>query len=991
MAYSKNFALRVVLAFAILSSGWIYFSDRLLPMFVTTHVEQARWSIYKGFIYVVVTSVVLYYIINALKKMQCNKCLDIFEAANDAILVHEIETGKIIDVNRNACELLGFTPGEFSRHDSGIGNTVEKSCTTDNYREWFSKAVEGKPQCFEWKALHKDGYSIWVDVNLRRATISGSDRILAIVRDITDRKQEERLLQRLNRTLRTLTKCNEALIRAENESDLLNNICRIIVEYGGYRLAWVGYPGDDEARTMHPVAKAGCDSGNLETLGITWADTEKSRGPIGTALHDGLSPLEKDGQVTVLSLPLTTGSEVLGALTVHAWEQDFFDEEEMNLMVQLAGDLAYGIKSLRTAAERRHVEEALAKSENNLAEAQAIAHLGSWEFDLEKDEEHRSDEFFHILGLPARGNGRASDSVFKYIHPNDHEHVRKSLTGTMEEGKPYDVEYRIIRPDSIERIVHARGKSLKDASGKISRFIGTIQDITERKLADEALRKSEARFRALVEATTDWIWEVDENLVYVYSSPKIRDLLGYEPEEVIGKTPFDLMHPQEARRILSAFSALRDKGQPLSGLENVNIHKNGSLVTIETNGVPVFNDAGKLCGYRGIDRDISERKKLEQKYLQAQKMEAVGQLAGGIAHDFNNILTAIIGYQYLLLERLEDEKSRHFAQQVTKLAEKASNLTGNLLAFSRKQPVKPKLIDLNDTILNIGKILKRLISEDIEFRSILHEGLLYIMAVSGQIEQVLMNLATNARDAMPNGGVLTVRTEVTEIDGDIVLAQGCVKTGKYAIISVSDSGTGMDEETQKRIFEPFFTTKEVGKGTGLGLATVYGIVQQHEGFINVYSEPGEGTTFRIYLPLRGKESEEEKVLNDKTFPARGRETILLAEDEPELREVMRSLLEGGGYRVIAAADGDLALEEYIAHEADIDLLLLDVIMPKMNGRDVYDIISRTRPEIKTIFVSGYTKDIVERKGIPDTCHLVTKPFSPHAFLWKLREVLDQTI
>jgi CheY-like chemotaxis protein len=374
--------------------------------------------------------------------------------------------------------------------------------------------------------------------------------------------------------------------------------------------------------------------------------------------------------------------------------------------------------------------------------------------------------------------------------------------------------------------------------------------------------------------------------------------------------------------------------------------------------------------------------------LQAQKMEAVGQLAGGIAHDFNNILTAIIGYQHLLLERLEDEKSRYFSQQVTKLAEKASSLTVNLLAFSRKQPVKPKLIDLNDTILNVVKILKRLIGEDIEFHSILREGLLNIRAVSGHIEQVQMNLATNARDAMPDGGMLTVRTDVTEIEGDNVIATGNFTAGKYAVISVSDTGTGMDEETQKKIFEPFFTTKEVGKGTGLGLATVYGIIRQHEGFINVYSEPVEGTTFRIYLPLADKENEEEKLSNEKPYPERGRETILLAEDEPELREVMRSLLEGNGYRVIAAVDGEQALEEYITHEADIDLLLLDMIMPKMNGKEVYNIISMTRPDIKTVFISGYTADIIERKGIPDTCHLVTKPFSLHAFLCKLREVLD---
>jgi PAS domain S-box-containing protein len=506
------------------------------------------------------------------------------------------------------------------------------------------------------------------------------------------------------------------------------------------------------------------------------------------------------------------------------------------------------------------MEASLAKSKNNLAEAQSIAQLGSWEFDLGKDEEYRSDEFFRILGLPTRGNGRAHDSVFTYIHPSDRERVRKCLTDTLEQGKPYDVEYRIIRPDATERIVHARGKTLQDASGKITRFIGTILDVTE-------------------------------------------------------------------------------------------------------------------------------RKKLEQKYLQAQKMEAVGQLAGGIAHDFNNILTAIFGYQHLLLERLEDGKSRHFAGQVTTLAEKAANLTGNLLAFSRKQPVNPKPVDLNETVLNVGSILKRLIGEDIEFCCTTHDGLLPVMAVASQVEQVLMNLVTNARDAMPNGGILTISMGLSEIDANHVWVHGNGVPGKYAMISVSDTGAGMDEETQKRIFEPFFTTKDAGKGTGLGLSTAYGIVRQHGGFITVYSEPGEGTTFRIYLPLINAELTKQNQHVD-AVSEKGSETVLLAEDDKNIREVIRSLLEGNGYTVITAVDGDEALEQYIAHEPDIDILILDVIMPKMNGKEVYDIVSRTGKKVKTMFISGYSDEIIARKGIPDICPLVTKPFSPHAFHAKLREILD---
>ena len=830
---------------------------------------------------------------------------------------------------------------------------------------------------------------------------------LGIARDISDRKQTENSLIRINRALRTLAKCNEALTHAKNEPDLLNEICRIITENWGYRLARVGYKENDAAKSVRFVAQAGYEEGYTEKLDITWDDTERGRGPTGTAVREGFPCLVRDiqndpryapwreeakkyGYKSSLSVPLVNGTKVLGALTVDASEPDAFDDEEMKLLVQLADDLAFGIMSLRTGARNRDIAKKLAKSKHMLAEAQAIAHLGSWEYDLEKDEEYRSAEFSRILGLPPEETGPAHDSVLNYVHPDDRENVLKRITETLEEGKPYDIEYRIIRSDGAKRVVHAKGKTLADNNGKTTKFIGTALDITARTQAEEELRNSKERFRALVETTTDWIWETDENSAYTYSSPKIRDLLGYDPEEVIGKTSFDLMHPEEAQRLAEKHKTIKVAREPFSGILSVNMHKDGNLVTVETNGMPVFDVEGRFCGYRGISRDVTARKKLEQQYLQAQKMEAVGKLAGGIAHDFNNILTAIIGFQHLLYERLEDEKTRHYSEQVTMLAEKAAALTQDLLTFSRerKQTICPKPLDLNDTIEKTGKLLKRLIGEDIEFRTILHDGELPVMAVDSQIEQVLMNLATNARDAMPDGGSLTVRTDITEINIDFVRAHGYGEIGKCALVSVSDSGKGMDEQTRKRVFEPFFTTKEVGKGTGLGLATAYGIIKQHNGYINVYSEPGEGTTFCIYLPLAETGVGEEEGAKEHILPARGTETVLLAEDEPEVRESIKSLLESNGYRVIEAVDGDDALEKYVAHEADISMLISDVIMPKRNGIELYDVINKARPDLKTLFISGYTTGLVKGKKIPDICPLVTKPFSPHAFLKALRGLLD---
>ena len=917
------------------------------------------------------------------------------------------DAGRFLAVNVPWSEFVGL------QDEDCIGKTVfdlfPKKTAQKLHEEDLEIITTGKQLRLEEIHQNKEGNlrlfeTIKGPLCIDKGVIVGT---LGIARDISDRKQAENSMVRLNRTLRTLIKCNEALTHTRNETDLLNDICRIIKEYGGYCLARVGYKESDEAKTVRSVAQAGYEKEYTEKLDITWGDSERGRGPTGTAIREGLPCLVKDfqndprcapwreiakkyGYTSILSVPLANGARVFGALTVYASEPDAFEDEQVNLLVQLADDLAYGIMSLRAATRHRSIAKKLAKSERMLAKAQAIAHLGSWEYDLEKDEEYRSAEFYRMLGLPPQETDPADDSVLNYIHPDDRENVLKRVTETLEEEKPYDVEYRIIRPNGVERVVHAQGQTLEDKNGKTTKFIGTVLDITARKQAEEELRNSKNRFRALVETTTDWIWEIDENSTYTYSSPKIRDLLGYEPKEVIGKTPFNLMHPEEAQRLAEKFKAIKDAREPFSGLENVHMHKDGNLVTMETSGMPVFDVDGKFCGYRGIDRDVTGRKKLEQQYLQAQKMEAVGKLAGGIAHDFNNILTAIIGFQHLLLQRLEDKKTRYYAEQVTTLAEKAAALTQDLLTFSRngKQTICPKPVDLNDTIEKTGKLLKRLIGEDIEFRTILHDGQLPVMAVAAQIEQVLMNLATNARDAMPDGGSLTVRTDITDINIDFVRAHGYGEIGKYALVSVSDSGTGMDEQTRMKVFEPFFTTKEVGKGTGLGLATAYGIIKRHNGYINVYSEPGEGTIFRIYLPLAETGGGEEEVAKEHIFPARGTETVLLAEDEPEVRESIKSLLEGNGYRVIEAVDGDDALDKYVAHEADIAVLISDVIMPKRNGKEVYEIISKARPDIKTLFISGYTADLVEGKKIPDTCLLVTKPFSPHVFLKALRDLLD---
>jgi PAS domain S-box-containing protein len=383
-----------------------------------------------------------------------------------------------------------------------------------------------------------------------------------------------------------------------------------------------------------------------------------------------------------------------------------------------------------------------------------------------------------------------------------------------------------------------------------------------------------------------------------------------------------------------------------------------------------------------------EKERLLTQLLQAQKMEAVGQLAGGISHDFNNILTAMIGYGHLLKMKMrEDDPLRTYADNILLLSDKAANLTQSLLAFSRKRIMNPCPANLNEIIKRIDYLLSRIIGEDIRLQTMLSEEDLIVIADSGHIEQVLMNLATNARDAMPEGGLLGIGTEKIAIDKEFIKEHGFGKEGEYALIAVTDTGAGMDRETSEKIFEPFFTTKEVGKGTGLGLSMVYGIIKQHEGYINVYSEPGSGTTFRIYLPLIDAQAEKIKPEVIQSFE-RGTETVLLAEDETAVREFTKKLLEEYGYKVITAGNGQEAIDEFKAHKDKIQLLLLDVIMPNRNGREAYEEIKKIIPDIKVLFMSGYPAEIIHKHDIIENGFAyIEKPASPTKLLKKIREVL----
>jgi len=417
------------------------------------------------------------------------------------------------------------------------------------------------------------------------------------------------------------------------------------------------------------------------------------------------------------------------------------------------------------------------------------------------------------------------------------------------------------------------------------------------------------------------------------------------------------------------------------------VRKDGTGIPVELSISPVqLNDRRYLMG---MVRDISEHRRLESRMMYLNKMEATGQLARGVVHDFNNILTAIIGYGNLLKMSVgEDSPLQQNINKILSLTERATDLTQHLLAFSREQIINPKPVNLNEVISRVTKLLLSLIGEDIELKVMLNDADLTVMADSRQIEQALINLTINARDAMPDGGLLTIETELIEMDAESIRSLGFGKPGKYAVIAVIDTGTGMDEDTKRKMFELPFYAKNASKGAGLGISIVYGIIKQHNGYINVYSEQKKGTVFKIYLPVVESPVKEVKPAEFVTSIG-GTETILVAEDEADVREVIKNVLEEFGYKVIVAVDGSDAVEKFIKNKDSVKLVFLDVVMPKKSGKDAYVEIKKRSPDIKAVFISGYEKSVVREKGIPENeMNLLTKPVSPQEILKKVKEVLS---
>lgn len=582
-----------------------------------------------------------------------------------------------------------------------------------------------------------------------------------------------------------------------------------------------------------------------------------------------------------------------------------------------------------------------------------------------------------------------------YRSDKEYEEIGRCFYPVLETQRTHTEEFTCRHKDGSDILCRVSasvtGKKLEK-----KKIVVIYEDISARKTAENALIESEEKYRSLIENLNIGVYRstAGDHGCFLQANPAMSKIFGYESvDEIMKIHPSDLyQNPVERKRFIEKIHKdgyVKDEELKLQ-------KKDRTPIFCSVTAKVQYSENGGIKWIDGVMEDITERKraeedrgKLEAQLLQAQKMEAIGQLAGGIAHDFNNLLTAVIGYGNLLKSEISaDARLTSYITQILSAAERAATLTNDLLTFSRKQIINPRPVDLNKLIKEMHKLLSRIIGEDIELSTVLSDKELNTMADSAQIDQVLMNLATNARDAMPKGGNLIISTDYIQLDNEFISAHGYGKPGPYAVLSFEDTGTGIDENTKKRIFEPFFTTKGVGKGTGLGLAMVYGIIKQHNGYINLYSEPGKGTTFKLYLPLIESKVEDKQ---PEVYPPEktGTETILICEDDLQVRGLMKEILEKAGYEIIEAEDGEDSIRIFNQHKDRLHLLILDVVMPKKNGKEVYDEIKKAKPDIKVVFVSGYSADIIHKKGIMEEgMEFISKPISPGDFLAKIRDVLD---
>jgi PAS domain S-box-containing protein len=894
----------------------------------------------------------------------------LFEYSLNAIIVTNDER-RIVDANPAACALFGRP-----HHDLLGRRPAELSAPgQDADAAWQAFRATGGAER-SWRYSRADGAI--VDVEFRAFANFLPGRHLVMLRDVSELRQAQRMPGERHAA-------DPAGARRANEEESRSLPCRILI--------LEDTPMDAEL-IEHEVRRSGIE------FTARHVQTQE-------AFLEALYRFRPDVVLSDFSLPGFDALHALRLLLARSPDTPFIIvtgslTQDAAMECMQAGATDYLLKdqlarlgpSLLGALQKKRLAEAHRRAEDELREAQqklqhVVSSSPSVLFSLRPEGRELSATWIspnveQVLGFSvheALSPGWWHDNV----HPDDREHVFGELPQLFLEDYLAQ-EYRFATRAGGYRWMRAELRLLRDAGGAPTEVIGSWSDVSDRKDAELLLAESEQQYRLLFHSNPHpmWVYNEDTLQFLAVNEAAIRSY-GYSLAEFLGMTILDVRPPERPPA-----SEGGEAGSPAGGPGTgswTHRKKDGSLIQVEVTSSPItFAGRGARLA---LVSDVTEKKSLAAQLNQAQRMESVGRLAGGVAHDFNNLLGVISGYGELLRRRLQEPRLKKYSEDILQASERAAGLTHQLLAFSRQQVLQPQVLDLNAIVADVEKMLQRLIGEDVALRTSLAPGLGRVRADRGQLEQVLMNLAVNARDAMPKGGVITLETAPAELDAAYARTHEGVAPGGYAMLAVSDTGHGMSADVQARIFEPFFTTKTEGKGTGLGLATVYGIVKQSGGHIFVYSEPGHGATFKVYLPLVEGVSEAEAPAPIASLP-RGSETILLVEDEASLRELVRECLEDCGYVVIEASHGQEALERAAAHAGPIQLLMTDVVMPGLGGRDLVERLATTHPDLKVLYMSGYTDDAVVHHGVlSQEMDFLQKPFTHEALAGKVRAVLDR--
>lgn len=1034
--------------------------------------------------------------------------------ANDILILYAQDL-RIVEANDRALAAYGYSREELLR----LNARDLRAPVTLPQLDAQLKSIE-EQNGFVYETLHRrnDGAEFPVEVSSRVIEIEGRRFYQSIIRDITERKNAEKKIKRLTRVYAVLSGINQAIVRIRDRQTLFNETCRIAVEDGLFKLAWFGVV-DESTGVVAPLSTEGVSRGYVKNLRITVGDEPSGRGPTGSALREGkyviCNDIEHDERMTVwrkkalahgfqssAAFPISVFGKTNAVFSLYAGEKNFFDAEEIKLLEELSQDISYAMESMSLEEDRKLIDEALKKSEVKYRDLVEQAADGIFIVDRDWKILFVNPRSCEMLGY--REEELLRLNIKDTYAPEDMDAADRRKKET-QSGSNLQFERNMRRKDGSVFPVEVSVRVLKDGH-----FQGIVHDLTERKLAETALRESEARFRELADMLPLAVFEIEDrgNLTFanrnalttfgydqtdyekglnlfqiivphdrsraiekalavmngektvgteymamrkngellpimVYANalanqrkglrgivldlteqkraeeqlrlqsaalqsaanaivitdrdgnvtwvnPSYTRLTGYSFEEVIGKSTRILksgkQDPEFYKNLWDTILAGRTWNNEL-----VNKRKDGSVYDEEMTITPVRNEKGELTHFVAIKQDITERKKLQEQLIQAQKMESIGTLAGGIAHDFNNILGIILGYSTLLSHTKND--AGKFSENMTAInqaVQRGANLVRQILTFAHKSETTFKLIDVNTMAKELLSMLMQTFPKIVSFSHDFQQGLPPISADPSQLHQALLNLCVNARDAMPKGGTLSLRTG--RISGESLRTRfSQAGDVEYISIAVSDTGVGMSEHLKSRIFEPFFTTKEPGKGTGLGLAVVYGIVHAHHGFVDVESEQGKGTTFHLHFPVRVGMKDEFKArkVKNEELPRGSSEAILVVEDEELLLDMVRVLLEENGYKVFTAFDGNEALAVYKLHKHEINLVLTDMGLPRLSGTEEFIRLREITPELKVILASGYLDAELKTEMLNAGARaFIQKPYVPADILRIIREVLD---